>query len=159
MSWQVLLTLPAQCKEPPIKAFLDQIYRHYVGSSVGEGKGVALTNPKIVRAYFTMGLASLIIEDRAVETRHGEQPVPEGDPFVGHPEWDISNLVIEVKEIGPFKATGIVTFTNGGKPEKIVLELQRFGPDWRIADIGWESGSLRSTFRRKAPYRNISAPR
>jgi hypothetical protein len=83
----------------------------------------------------------------------------DGDPFVGHPEWNISNLAIDVKETGPFRATGTVTFTNGGKPEKIVLELQRFGPDWRIADIEWESGSLRGTFRRKAAYRIIAVPR
>jgi hypothetical protein len=155
----VLLSLPAHCKEPQVKTLLDQIYRHYIGSSVGEGKGVALTDPKIVRGYFTMGLASLIIEDRAVETRRGEQPALDGDPFVGHPEWDISNLAIDVKETGPFRATGTVTFTNGGKPEKIVLELQRFGPDWRIADIEWQSGSLRGTFRRKAAYRIIAVPR
>jgi hypothetical protein len=49
----VLVSAPAQSKDPRAKAFLDEIYRQYVGSSVGEGKGVALTNPKIVRGYFT----------------------------------------------------------------------------------------------------------
>jgi hypothetical protein len=60
---------------------------------------------------------------------------------------------------GAFKATGTVTFTNDGKPEKIVLELQRSGNDWRIADIDWDSGNLRGTFRRKAAYHGEALPR
>ncbi len=115
---------------------------------------LALTDAKAARAYFTVGLASLIIEDRTLEP-----PALEGDPFVGHREWDISNLAIEVKGIGAFKATGTVTFTNDGKPEKIVLELQRSGNDWRIADIDWDSGNLRGTFRRKAAYHSEALPR
>jgi hypothetical protein len=78
---------------------------------------------------------------------------------VGHREWDISNLAIEVKGIGTFKATGTVTFTNHGKPGKIVLELQRSANDWRIADIDWDSGNLRSAFRRKAAYDGEAMPR
>jgi hypothetical protein len=85
-----------------------------------------------VQAYFTVGLASLIIEDRTLGTIQGEPLVFDGDPFVGHRKWDISNLAIEVKQIGVFKATGTVTFTNDGKREKVVLELQRSGNDWRI---------------------------
>jgi hypothetical protein len=148
----VLVPIPTLGKEPSARAFLDEIYRNYLGSSISDAKGVALTDAKAVRAYFTVGLASLIIDDRTLETEHGESPVLDGDPFVGHREWDISNLAIEVKRISAFKATGTITFTNDGKPEKIVLELQRFGNDWRIADIEWDSGSLRSAFRRRAAY-------
>ena len=60
---------------------------------------------------------------------------------------------------GAFKATGTVTFTNDGKPETIVLELQRSGNDWRIADIDWNSGNLRRAFRRKAAYGGEALPR
>jgi len=159
----VLVSVPAHArsrthahlKDPPVKEFLDEIYRHYLGSSASEAKGIALTDPRAVRGYFTMGLASLIIEDRAIDTRPGERPALDSDPFVGLREWDISNLSIDVKEIGPFKATGTVNFTNGGKPEKVVLELQRFGYDWRIADIEWKTGSLRSVLRRKAAYMGV----
>jgi hypothetical protein len=78
---------------------------------------------------------------------------------VGHREWDISKLAIEITEIGAFKATGTVTFINDSKPEKIVLELQRSGNDWRIADIQWDSGgSLRGAFRRKAAYSGGAPP-
>ena len=150
----VLVPIPTLGKEPAAKAFLDEIYRHYLGRSTSDAKGIELTNAKAARAYFTVGLASLIIEDRT-----SEPPALEGDPFVGHREWDISNLAIAVKGIGAFKATGTVTFTNDGKPEKIVLELQRSGSDWRIADIDWDSGNLRSAFRRKAAYDGEALPR
>jgi Protein of unknown function (DUF3828) len=160
----VLVPIPtfgkeAIAKESSAKAFLDEIYRHYLGSSTSDAKGVALTDAKAVRAHFTMGLASLIIDDRTLETEHSESPVLDGDPFVGHREWDISNLAIEVKRINAFKANGTITLTNDGKPEKIVLELQRFGNDWRIADIEWDSGSLRSAFRRRAAYDGEALPR
>ena len=47
------------------KAFLADIYQRYVGSSAGTAKGISLNSVKTVRSYFTFGLASLIIEDRA----------------------------------------------------------------------------------------------
>jgi Protein of unknown function (DUF3828) len=136
----------------PAKAFLDSIYQHYVGSSAGTAKGVPLANAKAVRGYFTVGLASLIVEDRAAAAKRGEPLVLDGDPFVGRQDWDISNLAIEVKDAGGFKAVGTVTFMDGGKPAKIVLELLRSGNDWRIADIEWDSGSLRALYRRKAAH-------
>jgi hypothetical protein len=87
-----------------------------------------------------------------------EAPALAGDPFVGHQEWDITNLSIDVKDTGALKTVGIVTFTNSGKPEKVVLELLRSGTEWRIADIEWESGTLRGLYRRKAAYDGEAAP-
>jgi hypothetical protein len=138
--------------EPAAKVFLDSIYQHYLGSSSGAAKGIALSNANLVRGYFTVGLASLILEDRAMAAKRGEPPVLDGDPFVGHQDWDISDLAIEVKDTGAFKTTGTVTFMNAGKPEKIVIELLRSGKDWRIADIEWDSGTLRGLYRRKAAH-------
>jgi hypothetical protein len=155
----ILLPIPALGKEQAAKAFLDEIYRHYVGSSLRNAKGIALTDAKAARAYFTVGLALLIVEDKTMETNHREAPVLDCDLFVGHREWDISSLAIEVKQIGAFKAIGTVTFTNDGKPEKVILELQRFGGEWRIADIEWDFGGLRNAFRRKAAYDGESLPR
>lgn len=160
----VLVPIPTfgkepNAKEPSAKAFLDKIYRQYLGSSTSGTEGVALADAKAVRAYFTVGLASLIIDDRSLETAHGQSPVLDGDPFVGHREWDISSLAIKVKRISAFKATGTITFTNKGAPETIVLELQRFCNDWRIADIEWNSGSLRNAFRRRAAYDGEALPR
>jgi len=153
-----LSTLPALARqkragrEPAAKVFLDSIYQHYLGKSSADAAGVALTSAKLVRGYFTVGLASLILEDRATAAKRGEPPVLDGDPFVGHQEWDISNLAIEVKDTGALKTTGIVTFVNSGKSEKVVLELLRSGTEWRIADIEWESGTLRGLYRHKAAY-------
>jgi hypothetical protein len=145
--------------EAGAKAFIDSIYQRYVGSSSGNAKGIALTTAGAVRGYFTVGLASLIIEDRATASRRGEPPVLDGDPFIGRQDWDIVNLAIEVKNTGALKATAIVTFTNSGKPEKVVLELLRSGKEWRIADIEWESGTLRGLYRRKAAQDSEAARR
>jgi hypothetical protein len=105
---------------------------------------------QLIRGYFTVGLATLILEDRASAAKRGEPPALDGDPFVGHQEWDISNLAIEVKDTGGLKAVGTVTFTNAGKPEKVVVEMLRSGKDWRIADIQWDASSLRALYRKKA---------
>jgi hypothetical protein len=144
--------------ETAAKAFLNSIYRNYLGSSSGAAKGVPLTNAKLVRGYFTVGLASLILEDRASAAKRGEPPVLDGDPFVGHQDWDVSNLSVDVKENGAFKAMGTVSFMNAGKPEKIVIELLRSGNEWRIADIEWDSGTLRGLYRRKAAHEGEAAP-
>jgi hypothetical protein len=132
------------------KVFLQQIYQNYVGSSSGTAKGVPLTAAKEVRGYFTVGLATLILEDRASAAKRGVPPALDSDPFVGHQDWDISNLAVEVKDTGAAKAIGTVTFTNAGKPEKVVVELLRSGKEWRIADIQWDVSSLRALYRKKA---------
>ena len=155
----VALAFPASAaSESAAKTFLNSIYQHYVGNSSGSAKGVALSNTKLVRGYFTVGLASLIIEDRATAAKRGEPPVLDGDPFMGHQDWDVSNLAIEVKDSGGAKATGTVTFMNAGKPEKIVIELLRSGNEWRIADIEWDSGTLRGLYRRKAAHDGLAPP-
>jgi hypothetical protein len=53
---------------------------------------------------------------------------------------------------------GTVTFMNSGKPQKVVLELLRSGNEWRIADIAWDSGTLRGLYRRKAASESEPAP-
>jgi len=103
-----------------------------------------------VRGYFTFALASLILEDRAAATKQGGSPALGTDPFIGRSEWDVSDLSVDVKDTAGFKTVGTVTFINFGKPERVVLELLRSGKEWRIADIVWDSGSLRRLYRRKA---------
>ena len=138
--------------EPTAKKFLGSIYQRYVGKSSAVAAGIPLTNAQLVRSYFTAGLASLILDDRTAATERGESPVLKGDPFVGRPEWDISDLSIDVKDTGGPKTVGTVTFLNFGKPEKVVLELLRSGKEWRFADVEWDSGTLRDLYRRKATY-------
>jgi hypothetical protein len=124
--------LPALAAKHPIpkhlsaKAFLKSIYGHYVGSSANSAKGVLLGSANSVRAYFTVGMASLINEDRASATKDGEAPVLEADPFVGEANWNISDLAIEVKETG-VTAVGTIAFIDSGKRAKVVVELLRSG--------------------------------
>jgi len=147
--------LPALAAKHPIpkhssaKTFLESIYRHYVGSSADSAKGILLDDANSVRTYFAVGMASLINEDRASAAKDSEAPALEADPFVGESNWNISDLAIEIKETG-VKAIGTVSFINSGKRAKVIVELLRSGQDWRIAEVVWESGSLRGLYRRRA---------
>ena len=58
-------------KESIAKTFLSAIYRHYLGSSRETAAGVSLANANTVRGYFTVGMASLIIDDRATAAKLG----------------------------------------------------------------------------------------
>jgi hypothetical protein len=136
--------------EHSAKQFLGSIYQHYLGKSSTAATGLALTDARSVRSYFTTGLAELILDDRAAATKQGESPVLNSDPFIGHSEWDISDLSVDVKESAGLKTVGTVSFLNFGKPEKVALELLRSGNEWRIADVEWDSGTLRGLYRRKA---------
>ena len=123
-------------------------YSQYVGSTTHGVTGIVLANASSVRRYFTPGLASLILDDEAAAHQRGEPPTLDGDAFVGHQDWDIADLSIDVKEIGS-KGTATVSFNNFGKAEKIVVELLKVGESWRIADITWDTGTLRGLFRKK----------
>jgi Protein of unknown function (DUF3828) len=138
--------------KPAAEEFLGSIYQRYLGKSSAAGTGIMLTEAPSVRSYFTPGLASLILEDRAAATEQGESPGLESDPFIGRSEWDISDLSIDVKDTDASKTVGTVTFLNFGKQEKVVLELLRLGNEWRVADVKWDSGTLRDVYRRKAAY-------
>jgi hypothetical protein len=126
------------------KAFLEEIYRNYSGNA-----GLVLDDNTTIRRYFSTGLAHLMIEDSADSKKRNAAPALDGDPFVGHQAWEISDLAVVVKENGPLKATGTVTFINFGEPETVVLELMNAGDGWRIADIAWPKGTLRALYRKK----------
>jgi hypothetical protein len=138
-----------QAAEHPAKKFIGSIYQHYLGKS-SAAAGLPLTDAQSVRSYFTTGLAELILDDRAAATRQGGSPVLNSDPFIGHGEWDISDISVDVKDTAGFKTVGTVSFLNFGKPEKVALELLRSGNEWRVADVAWDSGTLRGLYRRKA---------
>jgi hypothetical protein len=150
----VVLAMPgpllARASEPgaSAKTFVQQIYGSYVGNSAQNAKGIPLENPSIVKRYFTPGLASLMLEDSAAARKRGEPPTLDGDPFVGKQDWNIADLLVDVKEAGA-KATATVSFTDAGKAEKVVVELLKVGESWRIADIQWDSGTLRGLYRKK----------
>jgi hypothetical protein len=135
--------------EHSAEKFLGSIYQHYLGKS-SAAPGLLLTDAQSVRSYFTTGLAELILDDRAAATKQGESPVLNSDPFIGHAQWDISDLSVDAKDTAGFKTVGTVSFLNFGKPEKVAVELLRSGDEWRIADVAWDSGTLRGLYRRKA---------
>ena len=143
--------LLARPTEPPVtaKSFVEKIYSAYVGSAQNGANGVQLDNAADIKRYFTPGLASLILDDEAAAQKRGQPPTLDGDAFVGHQDWDIADLTIDVKEAGT-KAKATVSFTNFGKSEKVLVELLKVGTDWRIADIQWDDAStLRGLFRKK----------
>jgi len=152
LAFPVVPAFAKEKREPAAKKFLGSIYQHYLGKSSAAAAGVPLTDAQSVRSYFTFALASLILEDRAAATKQGESPALGTDPFIGRPEWDISDLSVDVKDTAGFKTVGTVTFINFGNPEKVVLELLRSGEEWRIADVEWNSGTLRDLYRRQAAY-------
>jgi hypothetical protein len=142
--------LLARAAEPATsaKGFVEKIYSSYVGSPTNGANGVQLDKAADVKLYFTPALATLILEDEAAADKRGEPPTLDGDAFIGHQDWDIADMSVDVKEAGA-KATATVNFTNFGKAEKIVLQLLKVGENWRIADIQWDSGTLRGLFRKK----------
>ncbi|MEZ5890016.1 MAG: hypothetical protein R3D52_07010 [Xanthobacteraceae bacterium] len=151
VSFAVLLTsglAHARVTPPTAKSFLASIYEAYLGNSAQSAKGIVLDDAEAIRRYFSPGLASLILDDNLAARRPGNAIVLGNDPFVGHESWDIKDLSVEVKETGA-KAIGTISFTNFGKPEKVVVELLRVGSDWRIAEIKWGPLTLRSIYRRK----------
>lgn len=146
-----VLALPtpllARAADATAKNFVEQIYESYVGRA-GQ-KGIPLDDATTIRRYFTPGLASLILDDQAAAKQRGEPPTLDGDAFVGHQEWDISGLSVDAREAGS-KAIATVSFTNFGKPEKVVIELLKVGAAWRIADIRWgDASTLRGLFRKR----------
>src|SRR5260370_41464378 len=116
LAFPVVPAFAKEKREPNAKKFLGSIYQRYLGKSSAAAAGIPLTDAQSVRSYFTYGLASLILEDRAAATTRGESPVLDGDPFIGHPEWDISDLSIDVKDTGAPETVGTVTFVNFGNP-------------------------------------------
>jgi hypothetical protein len=143
--------LLARAAEPPAtaKTFIEKIYSAYVGNAQKGANGVQLDNAADIKRYFTPGLASLILDDEVAAKKGGQPPTLDGDAFVGHQDWDIADLMIDVREAGT-KAKATVSFTNFGKSEKVLVDLLKVGTDWRIADIQWDDAStLRGLFRKK----------
>ena len=143
--------LLARAAEPSAtaKGFVEKIYGTYVGSSEKGANGVDLDTPADIKRYFTPGLASLILDDEAAAHKRGQPPTLDGDAFIGHQDWDIAGLTVDVKEAGT-KAKATVSFINFGKAEKVLIELLKVGAEWRIADIQWgDASTLRGLFRKK----------
>src|SRR5262249_27572527 len=134
----------ALAQDASAKAFLDAIYKRYVGKNT---KGIPLDSDAVIRRYFEPSLAALIIKDGKEAARRKEVPTLDGDAFIGAQDWEIKAIKVDVADAGPGKATGTVTFTNSGEAKKVVLDLTRVGNDWKIADINWARTRCASSIR------------
>src|SRR4029077_16642733 len=87
------------------KAFLDAIYKNYLGK---DANGIQLDKAATIRRYFAAPLAEAMIKDNAEAAKRGEVPELDGDPFVDGQDWEITDLAIKVETSGADKATGTV---------------------------------------------------
>jgi hypothetical protein len=142
----VAATLAAPAQTPTPEAFLDGIYKTYLGKN---GKGVRLDSVAAVRGYFAPRLATAILKDRAAAAKRQDVPTLDGDPFVDAQDWEIDNLAIDVKPSGAKAATATVGFTNFGEMKSVAIDLVRLSAGWRITEIKAPSGSLRALMKVK----------
>jgi hypothetical protein len=141
-----VMTAAATAETASPQAFVDGIYKHYLGK---DSKGLALSNAAVIRRYFAPPLADAIVKDFAQAHKRGEVPDLNGDPFVDAQDWEISNLNTAVKSTGANTAIATVTFVMFKKPRTVTLDLVNTAAGWRIAEIKWPSGSLRALYKLK----------
>jgi hypothetical protein len=122
------------------QAFLESIYLPYRQRGF---KGQPYTD---FERFFAPDLARAMKRESDYAKRRGEPPIINGDPFVDAQDWQITDLVVRATGSGD-KATGVVSFSNQGKPKRLALELVRTEAGWRIADIAGAGGSLRALYK------------
>jgi Protein of unknown function (DUF3828) len=125
--------------------FLDAIYQTYLGENAN---GIAITDPKAIRRYFTPPLAAAMIKDEAAAAKRREVATLDGDPFVDAQDWKIDDLKIAVKLAGA-RAVATVTFTNFGERHSMTLDLLKTPAGWRVDDIKATFGSMRKLLKVK----------
>jgi hypothetical protein len=139
-----LLPAASQAADQTPNAFLLAIYKQYVGKNA---PGVQLDYDSDYLKYFTPAMAKIIVDDSDKASKVGDVPTLDGDPFIGHQDWDITNLKITVDDMATDKTTGTVTFKNIGKPETITVDLLKVDGAWKIDDVHWVEDSLRGIFK------------
>jgi hypothetical protein len=140
------MAIAANAETAPPQAFVDGIYKHYLGKN---SKGLALSNDALIRRYFAPPLADAIVKDFAQAHKAGEVPLLNGDPFVDAQDWEIENLKTAVKSTGASTAVATGSFVQFMEPRTVTLELVNTPAGWRIAEIRSASGSLRALYELK----------
>lgn len=138
----LLCALPpgARAQQPTAQAFLQAIYEPYLKAGF---KGQPYTD---AARFFAPDLARAMSRDMQAAKLRGQPPILDGDPFIDAQDWQVSNLVVRVSGTGD-SATGVVSFTNLGKPKRLAIDLARTDAGWRVADIAGSSGSLRALYK------------
>lgn len=141
-----VMSVAATAETGSPQAFVDGIYRHYLGK---DSKGLALSSAAVIRRYFAPPLADAIVKDFAAAHKRGEVPDLNGDPFIDAQDWEIENLKTAVKATGANTAVATVRFVMFKKPRTVTLDLVNTPAGWRIMDIRWAKGSLRALYKLK----------
>jgi hypothetical protein len=113
---------------------------------VGKNATGISIDSKEARKLVTPGLMKLIDADAKAAAKRQEVPTLDGDPFVDAQDFEIKSFTVDIKELGPAKATATIGFKNEASRENqpVVLDLVKVGNEWRIDDFrGGQSGSLR----------------
>lgn len=137
----MLSLAPAQAAQSA-REFVTAIYKTYVGQNA---TGISIDSPE-ARKLVTPGLMKLIDADANAAAKRQEVPTLDGDPFVDAQDFEIKSFTVDIKELGPSKATATIGFKNEASRENkpVVLDLVKVGGQWRIDDFrGGSSGSLR----------------
>ena len=129
--WLSLLsTVPAQ--EGTAKAFLEGIYRHYIGA---DAPGVDYFTPEKAALYFEPALAKRILEqDQDSEYEGGGLGF---DSFSNSQDMDIKAVDITMASETAERAKGVASFRNSGTRQTITYDLVKTQKGWRIANISW----------------------
>ncbi len=93
--------------------------------------------------FYTRSTSELISEaERCVADSPG-LPHLEFDFIVPGDDFQLAELEISLQDQGDIRASVLVSFLNGGKPQRLFYELQRQQGQWLIHDVHFQESSLR----------------
>lgn len=139
-----LMPLAARAADQTPRAFLQAIYKHYIGTNTA---GVKLDSDADYHRYFTPELAKIILDDIAKSQKNDDVPTLDGDPFIDAQDWSIKKVQIDVDDKATDKTVGKVSFKNLDKDETVTLDLVKIDGAWKIDDIHWPEDSLRGLYK------------
>ncbi len=140
----MLCAVPALAQKPDPKAFVESIYKHYLGKNT---PGLDLSTREALDLYFTPPLADLIDKDTKEAEKLQEAPLLNGDPFVDAQDWEIADPIVTIQEAADDRATATATFKNFGKTVTVRLALLLTPKGWRVDDVIWSDGNLRGLYK------------
>jgi hypothetical protein len=140
----LLLVPAAQAQKPDPKNFVQEIYNRYLGKN---SPGLDLSTREALELYFTPSLTDLIDKDSKEAEKLQEAPLLNGDPFVDAQDWEIADPVVTIQDSSADRATATASFKNFGKAMTVRLALQLTPKGWRVDDVFWSEGNLRSLYK------------
>ncbi len=116
------------------------IYAQYVGKGPDAENTFHWTSDETARQLFEPVLAEALIREA-----EGPDTLIGFDPFVDGQDFRIASYRLEVRQKDARHARLAASFTNMGRPTRIVFELVATAPGWRIRDLSFGAG--RDSFR------------